>query len=89
MRKHPARRTRVGIAVTAALSTVGLTAAYAVGSAGSAGGTSTAGGGATANTNSLSNTSSYDDRGYYDDNGSSSTVVSPSQNVPDTSSSAS
>jgi hypothetical protein len=93
--KHPARRTRLGLSVGAAVTTLGLTGAYwvsdlqAATSAASPTSTSSSG----SSVSSSSDTQSYDfdddDDDYSEENSSSTIDVTPSYSSPNTSSRAS
>ena len=93
--KHPARRTRVGLGVGAAITTLGLTGGYWLTDAHAS--TSAAKSTSNDSVSSSSNTSSssYSDDDFYDDDNSSSSSsnqsvnVTPSHSAPDTSSRAS
>lgn len=97
--KHPARRTRIGLGVGAAVTTLGLTGAYwmtGVQASTSAAGTNSSSNGTSASSRSSddSSSSTSDDDFYEDDDDGSSystpsVNVAPSSSAPDTSSRAS
>jgi len=93
--KHPARRTRLGLGIGAAVTTLGLTGAYWISDlqAGTSAASATSTSSSDASVSSSSNTQSYDfdddDDDYSDDDSSPSIDVTASYSSPNTSSRAS
>ena len=91
--RHPALRTRRGIAAGAVVATAGLTAAYALSGVGAATSASSSGSSSGSSSSSSSYTaddSAYDDGGSsYDSSSSNRVDVASSSSAPDTQSSAS
>jgi len=94
--RHPALRTRRGIAVGAVVATAGLTAAYALSgvgaatSASSSGSSGSSSGSSSSSSSYTADDSAYDDGGSsYDSSSSNRVDVASSSSAPDTQSSAS